>query len=90
MRVDVQPAQPVKLQGSAGLAERQIPRLIQNDGIQAQHAVGNAPGLALPFAVLDLVHGCVHVVIDAARCNPAQGSEGAGMGVEQHFVAPAG
>ena len=42
------------------------------------------------LALLDLVHGGLHVVVDATPGDTAQGCKGARVGVEQHFVALAG
>src|SRR3989338_1356009 len=38
------------------------------------------------FAFVDAIDGSLHVVVDAAPGNAAQGGEGARMGIEQHFV----
>ena len=49
-------------QCSAGLAEGQVPELVQDDCVQAQHARGNASGFALGLFLLqrvDQVHGRV-------------------------------
>ena len=43
-----------------------------------------------PFALIDLVYGSLHVVVDAAPRNAAQGAEGSRMGIEQHFMALGG
>ena len=40
-----------------------------------------------PFALLDTVHGRLHVVVDATVCNAAQRRKAARVGVEQHLVA---
>jgi hypothetical protein len=42
------------------------------------------------LALLDLVHGRLHVVVDAAPGDAAHRCERAGVGVEQHLVALAG
>ena len=42
------------------------------------------------FTLADLVHGRLHVVIDAPARHPAEGGEAARVGVEQHLVALAG
>ena len=43
-----------------------------------------------PFALGDLVHGGLHVVVDPPAGHAAQGSKGTGVGIEQHFMALAG
>lgn len=43
-------------------------------------------GLAFP----DLVDRRLHIVVDAAPGNAAQGGKGSGVGGEQHFVALVG
>jgi hypothetical protein len=42
-------------QRPAGLAERQIAQLVQNDEVHAQQAGGDAPGLALGLLLLQCV-----------------------------------
>jgi hypothetical protein len=39
------------------------------------------------LARADLVHGGLHVVVDAALGHAAEGGKRPGMGIEQHLVA---
>ncbi|MCY1309420.1 hypothetical protein D9M70_595140 [compost metagenome] len=43
-----------------------------------------------PFALVDLVDGGLHVVVDAPARHATQGREGTGMSIEKHLVALAG
>jgi hypothetical protein len=51
----VQLAQQVEQQGPAGLAERQVAQLVQDDEVRAQQARCDAPGLALGLLALQRV-----------------------------------
>ena len=53
--------------------------------VRAHHGKAGVDDAAL--ALLDLVDGGLHVVVDAAPGNPAQGGKRARVRIEQHFVA---
>lgn len=68
------------LQTAGHVAEVGVEQVVGGHGGEAGVDLA---GLAGP----DLVHGGLHVVVDAPLRDAAQGGEAPGMGVEQHLVA---
>src|SRR5690606_8359605 len=59
---------------------------IRLEQVMAAHGLETGIDRAL-LALVNLVHGGLHIVVDATPGYAAEGGKGTGVGIEQHFMA---